>query len=291
MEIDAETALLAVLGHPVRHSLSPVMHNAGFRARGRNCCYLALDVAPEDVPAAVTGLRALGALGANVTVPHKEAVLPLMDEVSPVALAAGAVNTIVVRDGRLCGDNTDVGGFIASLAEVGFDPCGRGALLFGAGGAARGVALGLLRAGAGPIWIANRTYRRAVDLTDSLQGAARPGPDGAGAVTPLALEAVPAVAARAALVVNCTSVGLGPTAGESVWNDFACFRPGTLAVDIIYKPPVTPFLRAAASAGLPTLGGLGMLVHQAALAWEVWFGEKGPVDVFYAAARRVLGGD
>ncbi len=292
MAIDARTQLLVLLGHPVGHSLSPAMHNAGFHERGRNACYLACDVAPPDVAAAVAGLRALRAAGANVTVPHKEAVLPLMDEVSPTARAAGAVNTIAVRDGRLYGDNTDVGGFLASLAEAGYDPRGRGALLFGAGGAARGVALGLLQAGAGPVWIANRTYGRAVELAKALSVAAGAGvaPGGAGAVAPLAMEAVATVAPRAGLVVNCTSVGLG-AAGQSVWNDFSRFPPGTLAVDLVYNPEVTPFLGAAETAGLPTLGGLGMLVHQAALAWEVWFGEKGPVDVFYAAARRALAGD
>lgn len=274
--IDARTRLVALLGHPVGHSLSPAMHNAGFREAGINACYLAFDVRPEDLGTALAGLKACGFAGANLTVPHKERVLPLLDDVDATAESVGAVNTVAWRDGRLVGYNTDGDGFLASLAEAGFDPRGRGALLFGAGGAARGVAHALLRAGAPRVWLANRTTARAERLARALGEAVVP--------LPLEPEAVRRVAPGVSLVVNCTSAGMHPRVGEAAWQDFTLFPPGTLAVDLVYNPARTEFLRRAEAAGLSTLGGLGMLVHQAAQAWRYWFGAPGPVQAFYRAA-------
>lgn len=301
--IDAQTRLLALLGHPVAHSLSPALHNAGFREAGINACYLAFDVPPADLGTALAGLGALGVLGANLTVPHKEGVLAHLDELDATARGAGAVNTVAWRDGRLVGYNTDGDGFLAALAEAGFDPRGRQALLFGSGGAARGVAHALLRAGAARVWLANRTAARAEALARALAAAGDAGPAdavgtgaaGAGvapaaaagtpvAAIPLEAEAVGRVAPGVTLVVNCTSVGMHPHADEAVWEDFTVFAPGTLAVDLVYNPARTAFLRRAAAAGLPTLGGLGMLVHQAAQAWRYWFGAPGPLEAFYRAA-------
>lgn len=313
--IDARTRLVCLLGHPVAHSLSPALHNAGFREAGHNACYMAFDVPPAALPAAVAGLRALGCLGANVTVPHKERVLDLLDEVDPAARAAGAVNTVAWREGRLVGYNTDGDGFLASLAEVGFDPRGRAALLFGAGGAARGVGLALLRAGVDRLWLVNRTAGRAEALARSLALAVaglppveavpadggvvvreardpvrRQGPGAAVAALPLEADAVRRVAAGAELVVNCTAVGMHPHADEAVWQDFSPFPAGVLVVDLVYNPARTRFLALAAEQGRTVLGGLGMLVHQAAQAWRHWFGAPGPVEVFYRAARAALAG-
>lgn len=293
--IDAQTRLVALLGDPVAHSLSPAMHNAGFREAGLNACYLAFAVPAAGLPRAVDGLRALGFLGANVTVPHKEQVLHLVDAIDPVARAAGAVNTLAWRDGRVVGHNTDGDGFLAALAEAGFDPRGREALLFGAGGAARGVALALLLAGARRVWLANRTPARAEDLARSLTAALSllPEPAAAGpglAALPLEAGAVARVAPGVTLIVNCTTAGMHPAVDAAAWEDFRPFPAGALAVDLVYNPARTRFLALAEGAGLATLGGLGMLVHQAALAWRHWFGRTGPVDVFYRAARAALGG-
>lgn len=257
------------------------MHNAAFRELGWEAWYTPCPVSRGNVGAAVAGLRALGFLGANVTVPHKEAVMPYLDEVDPLARQAGAVNTILCRDGRLSGSNTDVGGFLLSLEEAGFDPAGRGALLIGAGGAARGVALALVQAGAGPVWVAGRDPAKAAALCRDVAGAEPVAWDAA---------AVAAVAAGVGCLVNCTPVGMhGAAAATPPWEGWhGVFPRGGLAVDLIYNPERTPFLAWAEGQGLGTLGGLGMLVHQAALAWEVWFGRRGPAEIFYRAARTTL---
>ncbi len=285
--IDARTQLFAVLGWPVAHSLSPVLHNAAFAAVGRNAVYVACAVPPGAIASAMAGLRALGIGGVNVTVPHKQAVMEFLDWVDPLAREAGAVNTVANRDGRLLGYNTDCAGFLAALADAGFAPSGRSALIFGAGGAGRGVALALARAGARRLWVANRTLERAEALAAAIAGLTGV----ATAVKPIPLDpaAVRAAALEADLVVNCTSVGLGHGGGgDSPWDDFSVFPPGTLVMDLIYNPERTAFLARAEAAGLRIQNGLGMLVHQAALAWEKWFGETGPVDVMYRAARAAL---
>lgn len=291
--VDAQTRLVALLGEPVAHSLSPAMHNAGFQEAGLNACYLAFAVPAADLARALAGLRVLGLLGANVTVPHKEQALHLADAVDPVAQAAGAVNTLAWHGGRLVGYNTDGDGFLASLAEAGFDPRGREALLFGAGGAARGVALALLRAGVRRVWLANRTPERAEELVRSLTAALPLVPELAGAgramaTLPLEAGVVARVAPGVTLIVNCTTAGMHPAVDSAVWEDFRPFPAGALAVDLVYNPARTRFLALAEGAGLATLGGLGMLVHQAALAWRHWFGCPGPVDVFYRTARTGL---
>lgn len=282
---DAGTGLVALLGWPVGHSLSPAMHNAGFRALGWNLSYLGFATPPERLGDAVRGLEALGCRGFNLTVPHKEAVIDLLDEVDARARQAGAVNTVANRDGRLIGYNTDGAGFIASLHAAGFDPRGRSVLMFGAGGAARGVTLALILAGAARIWVANRTHARAETLAGALNASVA---GGVVAAVPLDAGAIAEVLPAAGLIVNATSVGLAGKAGpgpQTVWDDFRSCRPEALVVDLVYTPEQTPFLSRASQAGLKTCGGLGMLVHQAALAWDVWFGAPAPVDVFYAAAR------
>ncbi|MBX6377648.1 MAG: shikimate dehydrogenase [Clostridia bacterium] len=276
------TRVFGVIGYPVAHSLSPVMHNAGFREEGLDAVYVPLAVPPERLAAAMEGVRALGLGGVNVTLPHKEAVLAHLDGVSEEARVVGAVNTVACRDGRLEGFNTDGPGFVRSLREAGVEPRGARALLFGAGGAARAIAFALCAAGVDRLWVVNRTPARAEALAVDL---ARAG--GRVEAAPLIEAAVRQVAADVTLVVNATSAGLEGRGG-SVWSDFRCFPPAAVAVDIVYRPEWTPFLEAARAAGLRTVGGLGMLVHQAALAWEVWFGRPGPVRVFYRSARQIL---
>ena len=272
----ASTRLAAVIGSPVRHSLSPAMHNAAFGELALDWVYLAFEVAPAAVTAAFDGVRALGLAGLSVTIPHKAAALAQVDEASGAARAVGAVNTVVVRDdGKLLGDNTDGAGFLASLSDEGFDPAGRVCMVVGAGGAARAVVHALAGAGAAEVMVANRTAERG-EATAALAG-------GTGRVASTD-EVV-----RAELVVNATPLGLAGSAPGDLPVNPALLGPGQLVVDLVPNPAVTPLMRAARHAGCMTAGGLGMLVHQGALAFERWTGRAAPLGVMRAAAVRALG--
>jgi shikimate dehydrogenase len=273
----ARTRLAGVIGSPIRHSVSPAMHNAAFRSLGLDWVYLAFEVPPGEAPAAVAGARALGIEGLSVTMPHKAAVIPALDDLSPVAGALGAVNTILRRlDGSLIGDNTDGAGFVDAVrVDEGFDPAGRSCLVVGAGGAARAVVRALAEAGAAEVVVANRTPERAV------VAAALAGP--VGRVGGLG------DAAGCALVVNATPVGMGSAHDRgAMLIDPADLGPGQLVVDLVYHPAITPLVEAARQRGAAAVGGLGMLIHQAAHAFRLWTGEDPPLAVMSAAAVSVL---
>jgi shikimate dehydrogenase len=282
--INASTKLVGLIGWPVSHSVSPAMHNAAFEALGLDWRYIPLPVdpqLPDAVRRAVCGLAALGMAGANVTVPHKQAVMAFVDRLLPAAQAIGAVNTLVVEaDGSLMGDNTDAAGFVADLAEHGVEPAGRRVLLLGAGGSARAVVYGLAQAGAERIAVLNRTPVTARALVDALQPLA---PD-----CPLSAGALPQDAARLApdadLIVNCTSLGMTPNGDTTPWPPDVSLRRGQVVYDLVYNPPQTVLLRQAAEAGAQAIGGLGMLVWQGALAFERWTGQPALVDVMRSAA-------
>lgn len=287
MQIDARTKLVGLLGYPVAHSLSPLIHNTAFRAQGLPWLYVAMAVRPGDVAEAVAGLRALGFAGSNVTVPHKQAVLPLMDDLSAAARAVGAVNTIVCRREAggvtLYGDNTDVEGFLTPLHPFAETLREAPMLIFGAGGAARAVAFALLGAFRPcRLAIAARTRARAERLVRDLAPH-----DAAGAlrVVPLA-DARPAVQ-ESRLLVNATPVGMQPHEDATPWPDAAVFSDEHLVYDLIYKPEQTRLLREAAARGARTLGGLAMLIHQAAASYAQWTGREMPVDRVREALRDV----
>jgi shikimate dehydrogenase len=273
--IGGATRVAAVLGWPVTHSLSPVIHNAAFAALGMDWTYVALPVEPGEVPAAVAGLRALGFAGANVTMPHKEAVADVMDDLTEDADRLRAVNTIeVVRD-RLIGHNTDAPGFARFLAhDVGFEPAGKTALLFGAGGAARACALAVARAGLTRIVVALREPARAAPVVDALDGFATE-------VEAIAFD--DAAEASADLVVNATPLGAH---GEGL--PLPKLGPDGLFVDLLYRPATTPGQQAARAAGAQAVGGLGLLLHQGALSFELWTGRQAPLEVMSAAAVAAL---
>jgi shikimate dehydrogenase len=276
VEIRGTTRLAAVIGDPVRHSLSPAIHNAAFRARGLDWVFLALPVAAGDVPRALDGVRALGVEGLSVTMPHKQAAAAAVDELDADAAALDAVNC-VWRDGdRLGGSNTDGPGLVASLADAGFSPGGRRCAVLGAGGAARAVVLALARAGAAEVAVVNRTPARA-ETAAALAGEV-------GRVAPV--EAV----VEADLIVNATSVGMGDLdPGSRVMPlPGALVRPGQVVADLVMHPLETPLLRLARSVGATPVDGAGMLVHQAALAFERWTGTRAPVDVMQGAVRQGL---
>lgn len=295
-EVDGQTRLVGVIGWPVAHSLSPVMHNAALRRMGLNWHYVPLPVHPCCVGDAIHGAAALGFRGVNVTVPHKQAVMALMDRVAPEAAAVGAVNTVVMkRDAggvvTMEGHNTDIDGFLGSLRTGGFDPAGGGkGVVIGAGGAARAVVYGLLKAGMEQIVVLNRTVSRAQALVADLQQAparrvvADPARVRAGPLTPDELQAE---TRGAALLVNATTVGMWPKGDGSVWPD-ELPMPGHLTVyDLVYNPLETRLLCQARDSGSRAIDGLGMLARQGALALALWLDTPVDVEATTGEMRRV----
>jgi shikimate dehydrogenase len=273
--IGGRTRLAGVIGWPVAGSLSPVIHNAAFDALGLDWAYLPLAVPPGSVAEAVSGLRALGFEGANVTMPHKTEAARAVDVLTEDARLLDAVNAITVRAETVEGANTDAPGFERFLRlDAGFDPAGRRALVFGAGGAARACALALARSGLAELVVAVRDPEAATALARL-----------AGEV-PVDVRVIPFAEAPSApvdLVVNATPLG---RAGEALPHPR--LGAGLLVVDLLYRPAVTPLLAAAREAGAGAFGGLGLLLHQAALSFERWTGQDAPMPVMSAAALAEL---
>ena len=272
-KIGNRTGVVGILGHPVGHSLSPRMHNAAFSAQGVDMVYLAFDVPPERLSEAVMGLRALSFRGANVTIPHKETIAGLLDEVEATARRIGSVNTVVNEQGRLLGYNTDKGGFAAALH--GIRPGGAAGLtcyVAGAGGAARAVVAALMEEGAGEILVYNRTFERAAALC--VQAASW----GNTPCIPVAEEDAAAGAAAADLLVNATSVGLTSSVKESAIPVDILHSQHTV-VDLVYGPSPTALVREAKARGASAIDGKEMLVMQAAGSYELWTGRRAPIDV------------
>lgn len=265
-----------VLGWPLEHTLSPAIHNAAFRAVGLDWVYLAWPVPPEMLRDAIAGVRALGARGANVTIPHKVDVMEWLDGISPDAEAIGAVNSIERIGDRLIGHNTDCEGFRRFLLDdAGYDAAGRDVLILGAGGAARAVARAVAGLGAERVVVAARRLAAAAAVASVAAGAAAPW------------EEAGEIADAADVVVNATPLG----AGSEDALPSARFRPGQLVVDIVYHPPSTPMIERARSAGADAWGGLGMLVHQAAASFRQWTGQDAPLEAMSAAAVRATARD
>ncbi len=279
------TKRIFLIGHPVGHSVSPAFQQAALDHLSIDARYEAMDVPESAVSEAVGSLRNVDVLGANVTVPHKEAVIPFLDEVTQEARLIGAVNTIENRSGKLVGHNTDARGFLASLREeANFDPRGKAALMLGAGGSAKAVAIALAGEGVENIVVANRTLERAEALAESIRPLGVPA-----TAAPLSDDSLREAAARSRLIVNCTSLGMtgGPGEGQTpIGADV--IPPYALVCDLVYNPRVTPLLRAAESAGARALGGLPMLVYQGAAAFEIWTGREAPVKVMFKAAEEAL---
>ena len=275
------TQRLGIIGYPIGHSISPIFQQAGLDHLGIDATYEKWEVTPEGVGDFVAGLRAPGTLGINITVPHKQAVIPFLDEVDEWATAAGAVNTIVNHDGHLTGHNTDGPGFLrALLVETGYDPSRTRALILGAGGAARGILLALVRGGGGSLVIANRTLERA----ETLAQLSSDNGVGSEAIS-LSGDALTEAAASANLIVNCTTMGMSHGPDEHGSPISAAQIPATAIVnDVVYTPLLTPILKEAAAAGATALGGLHMLVYQGVLSFQMWTGVDAPVDVMLAAA-------
>lgn len=280
--ISARTRLYALIGDPVDQSLSPAMHNACFRALRLNSVYLALRVAREGLADAIKGARALGVAGFNITHPHKVEAVPLLDELDPTAKLVGAVNTVKNVGGKLVGYNTDGEGALRALEQEIGKLEGKRVLLLGAGGAARAIAFALARAGA-RLTIANRTPSRAEELVNSIRQALGVEAERVG----LRRRELSPQVNQAEVLINATSVGMRPNLGQTLVTA-NMMHPELVVNDIVYRPLWTRLLREAQRAGARVITGLGMLVHQAALAFEIWTGRKPPIRLMIDAARREL---
>jgi shikimate dehydrogenase len=280
VQITGTTKLLGVMGNPVAHSLSPLMHNAALASLNLDYCYLPLEIRPELLSQAVVGLKALGCQGFNVTIPYKEQIVASLDEVDDEALIIGAVNTVVNREGKLVGYNTDGRGFLRSLAEE-WDLGLRGeqVVVLGAGGAARAIVAGLASAGASKITIANRNVERGLLLKADLE---QHYPCKI-AVVDLSEGKLDKELAASLLVVQTTPVGMYPHAGDTPIIEPSRLWKDSYVYDIIFNPPETRFLLGAREQGCRTANGLGMLLHQGALSFEYWTGIEAPVKLMRQA--------
>jgi shikimate dehydrogenase len=278
--------IVAVFGQPVAENPTQAMLEAAFHALRLPWRYLTLEVAPDALPQAVIGMRAMGFAGANCTIPHKIAVIPLLDEVTPSALRIGAVNTIVRRpDESLLGENTDGKGFLSSVIGACAEIRGTSVMLLGAGGAARAIAIELGLAGARRIDVVNRSSDRGSALVAHIEAQTR----ATGRLITWC-EGIP-VPAETQLVVNATSIGLYPDVAACPPLDFGTLSANALVCDVIPNPPDTPFLRAARAAGAQTLDGLGMLVEQGAIGFKLWTGEEAPIQAMRQALEEVFSED
>ena len=275
------TKQLGVIGHPLSHTVSPAFQQAALDYHAISATYSAWPTPPDRLVDTVALLRGDQYAGFNVTIPHKERLVDLVDDCSAMARNVGAVNTVVNRSGALAGYNTDAYGFIKSLREKArFEPRGKTVLLLGAGGAARAAAYALAGEGAARLTIANRTVARAESIAEDL----------AGFIQRVDVVSLDEASPEADLIVNSTSVGMARGADEGRALLAAVpLPPDTLIYDMVYTPSETPLMRRAMEAGCAVAGGLWMLIYQGAAAFELWTGKQAPLDTMYRAARRALG--
>ncbi|MFJ8516363.1 shikimate dehydrogenase [Lysinibacillus xylanilyticus] len=271
----------AVIGDPIEHSKSPAMHNAWFEELSIDATYIPVHVSSENLESAVAGLKTLGASGWNITIPHKTAIIPYLDELDELAQKMGAVNTVVrTKEGRLKGYNTDGVGFVSSLEEaVGKSHKDKPVLLIGAGGAARGIAFAMQQQGYMNLTIANRTVANAQAIVDEM-----------GIGNAISLAEAEETLADFGILVQMTSAGLA-TGNFSMPFSLERLTKGAIVADIVYNPLMTPFLKAAEEKGATVVTGLGMFVHQGAIAFEHWLGEYPNTNSMIAQLKAQLGGN
>ena len=281
--ISGRTKIYGIFGYPVEHTFSPGMHNAAFKKIGINACYVPFAVHPERLADAVKAIIPLGLCGLNVTVPHKEKVIPYLDDLSEEARLIGAVNTIEVKDGKLTGHNTDGRGFLRALKEQAkFDPRGKKFLFIGSGGAARSVGFSLALAGAKKITFCDIDVQKAGLLAQDIRDK-----DRSRRWNDISTTALAACAADADCLINATPLGLKK--GDPLPLPADCIRKQHLVCDLVYNPPETPFLKAARARKAKRLAGLGMLLFQGVIAFEIWTGKKAPVSLMKSALMRQIG--
>ncbi len=282
--ISGKTRICGVIGDPIEHTMSPVMHNAAFKNKGADYVYLPFRVKEKELGKAIDGMRALNIRGLNVTIPHKVAVIQFLDELDPLADKIGAVNTIVNDDGVLRGYNTDATGFIQNLLERGIEPRGKNVVILGAGGVSRAVSFILADRGSHLV-ILNRLLE--LDWAKELAGRILQIFNKEVNALELNRRNLTGALAEADILVNATSVGMTPNVDQTpVAPDL--LKPGLVVFDIVYNPIKTRLRKEAEAAGAKTIGGLDMLVWQGALAFEKWTGVKAPVELMKAEAIKVL---
>ena len=275
---------MGIIGNPVRHSLSPAIQNAAIAACELDYIYVPFVVTPEFLGAAVSGLKALGVCGFNVTIPHKSAIMCFLDQLDESAEGAGAVNTVLVSDGLMTGYNTDGFGFISSLADdLNYEPGAGIIVVLGAGGAARGAVAGLCRAGAERIVIANRSMNKAVELAEEMH-ARYPNTfilvSSQDQINDYHLDS-------ASLLVNTTSIGMN---GDRIgFVDLAKLPKAAKVFDMVYSPFETPLLREAVSMGIEAVNGLGMLAAQGEKAFTIWTGKTPPKGLMKGVLQSICG--
>ena len=273
--ISGKTRVCGVIGDPIEHTMSPVMHNAAFKELGLDYLYVSFRVRKEELGKAIEGMRALNIRGLNVTLPHKVAIIPFLDELDPLVERIGAVNTIVNDDGVLTGYNTDAAGFLQALLEQGIEPKGKNMVILGAGGASRAISFILAERGAHLV-ILNRALE--LDWAEELAGRLSQAFQRETKALVLNRENLAQVLRKTDILVNATSVGMSPNIDETpVSPDL--LSSDLILFDIVYNPIKTRLLREAEEAGAKTISGLDMLVWQGALAFEKWTGLKAPVEV------------
>ena len=285
------TQFISVIGYPLKHSISPDFQQAALDHYKLDINYEAREVKPADLLSVIYKLRQPQNLGANITVPYKEKTLHLIDEVDDFAGMVGAVNTIVNRDGKLAGFNTDAYGFLTALHDdARFNPENKRVIVLGAGGAARAVCFALLQEGVGSLIIANRTMPKAISLAGSLAEYAVSNKISTEiAAMPRQNSKLTEAVENCQLIVNCTSLGMkGSPYEEESPLESDLIPKGALVYDLVYNPLETPLLRIAREAGANTIGGLPMLVYQGVASFELWTDREAPLDIMLSAARQAL---
>ncbi len=268
-----------LIGNPLGHSASPAMHNAAFRALGMDWQYDLLDTPREKLQEVFAKIRSEDCAGANVTVPHKQMVMEMLDEITDTARRIGAVNTITKRNEKLIGDNTDGLGFISTLLENHIHPRNASIVILGAGGAAHAVSHALANESAYEIIINNRTGAKAAELADRLHNRFPK--------LKIAVNWIDAIS-DTNILINATSLGMSPDTTGSALRRQACISPRTIVIDLVYNPLETKFLSDAKRAGARTINGLGMLVHQGAAAFKMWTNREPLIEVMREAALQAL---
>ena len=276
--ITSKTKIYGLLGYPVKHSFSPLIHNTAFTAKKIDACYLCFETKPENIKEAIEGIRALNIQGVNLTIPHKETCISYLDKIDKDAELIGAVNTIVHKENKLIGYNTDGEGFSKALKEdLNFDPRDKTIFLFGAGGAGKAVGISLAKSGARQIFIVDKNKKKAGALAENI------GKNFPCTAVELTHSHNQEAIKNAHLLVNATPIGMNPD--DNLLINPVYFSQQLLVFDLIYNPTETKLLRTARKKGLKAANGLGMLVQQAALSFELWTGEKAPIEVMRKALQ------
>ncbi|MDN5202221.1 shikimate dehydrogenase [Fulvivirgaceae bacterium BMA10] len=277
-----KSELVGVLGFPVAENPTIVMQEAAFKDLGLNWRYLTVEVRPEQLAQAIRGVRAFNMQGINLTIPHKIAVMEHLDDIAPDAALIGAVNTVRREGDKLIGENTDGKGFIESLKEASVDPVGKTAVILGAGGAARAIAVEMALAGAKNLIVVNRSQERGMELVDLMNSKTNAKAEF------ISWNGAYRIPGETDILVNATSIGLYPDTTSLPDIDYEGLSASTLVCDVIPNPPETIFLKEARKRGCKTLNGLGMLVYQGTIGFKMWTGTEASPDVMKEALARAF---